>query len=485
MSWIRCYRRWLGSLQLSFLIGALAAMPASATEPSPAADNDCAIAPLVPNVPRGSRSIGPSSGADDTGRIQDALNHLKPGDALVFMPGNYQISKHLAVGVAGVTLFGNDATIHATNRSDGALVIQGDNVAVYGFTITQDSLGRLGTPWAGGISVFDDRGGGRRRVLGVTIQNNVVNNSSAAGIFLYKAGKFTVADNHVYRSWADGIHMTAGSSGGRVVHNSVVQTGDDMIAVVSYAGARGKAPAAVRYKNLPERSDELDRNIYIAENDVADQYWGRGITVVGGSDVTIERNRISRTATGAGIYIARETSYASFGVRNILVAGNSISQVQTQAPSYMPAGFNPALTHHGAIEILAQMTAEELDDPLFKEAFSVSDIALVGNQVQEARFAGITLKMSSAANPVSRVTIDGNSLAKVGSNHVIADYSGFTPPSVVCTGNSLDGESFASQCDRAIPAITEKYAVSGAALKCSSGQITAAYSPFKMTGYGR
>ncbi|MEP6546698.1 MAG: right-handed parallel beta-helix repeat-containing protein [Gammaproteobacteria bacterium] len=465
MNWIRCF-----CCAFCFF----SSMPVPANEPLRAADNGCAIAPQVPNVPRGIRTIGPGGSSDDTSRIQDALNHLQPGDALAFLPGIYEIGKHLTVGISGVTLFGTGATLHATNRSDGALVIQGDNVAVYGFTITQDSLGRLGTPWAGGISIYDDRGGGRRRVQGVTIQNNVVNNSSAAGIFLYKASKFTVANNRVYRSWADGIHMTAGSRGGRVIHNAVVQTGDDMIAVVSYAGARGNAPAALRYKNLPDRADELDRNIYIAENDVSDQYWGRGITVVGGSDVTIERNRISRTATGAGIYIARETSYASFGVHNILIAGNAISQVQTNAPTYMPPGFNPSLTHHGAIEILAQMTEDELSDPVFREAFSVSDIALAGNHVQEARFAGITLKSSSAGNPISRVMIDQNSLVKVGSNHVIADYSGYTPLSVSCTDNSLDGEKFASQCDKSVPAISGQYSVSGASLTCSAGEITGA-----------
>ena len=475
MNWTRRHWHSTGLLGPILTVGALFSAGSPAAEPLTAAENDCSIAPQVPNIPHSIRTIGPGAGSDDTARIQDALNRLRPGEALAFMPGNYQIVKHLSVGISGVTLFGNGATIHATNRADGALVIQGDNVSVYGFTFTQDSSGRLSTPWAGGIAVFDDRGGGRRRVQGVTIQNNVVNNSSAAGIFLYKANGFTVSNNRVYRSWADGIHMTAGSSGGRVVHNSVVQTGDDMIAVVSYAGARGGAPAAVRYKNLPERADELDRNIYIAENEVSDQYWGRGITVVGGADVTIERNKISRTATGAGIYIARETSYASFGVHNILVSGNSISQVQTDAPTYMPPGFNPVLTHHGAIEILAQLTEDEMADPVLKEALSVGDIALLGNQVQQARFAGIQLKTNSS-NPISRVTIGNNSLAKIGS-HVIADSSSPTPPGISCSDNSLDGENFASQCDKSVPAMAGKYAVSGASLRCSAGQITAVDRP--------
>jgi hypothetical protein len=69
--------------------------------------------------------------------------------------------------------------------------------------------------------------------------------------------------------------------------------------------------------------------------------------------------------------------------------------------------------------------------------------------------------------------IDNNSLAKVDS-HAIADYSGYTPSAVSCADNSLDGENFASQCDKSIPAVGGKYAVTGASLRCSAGQITSA-----------
>jgi parallel beta-helix repeat protein len=392
---------------------------------------------------------------------------------LVFQGGTYRISKHLVVGVSGVTLYSSGATIHATSATDGALMIQGDNVAVYGFTLTQDSNMRLSTPWGGGISVYDDRGGGRRRVQGTVIQNNIVNNSAAAGIFLYKASNFTVAGNRVYRSWADGIHMTAGSSDGRVIHNTVLQTGDDMIAVVSYAGTRGTAPVAVRYKNWASQQDELDQDIYVGSNEVADQYWGRGISVVGGSNVTIENNAISKTPTGAGVYLTRETSYMTFGDHNIMVSNNAISQVQTNPPTYMPPGFNPVLTHQGAIELGAQMANDEVSNPVYVSAFSLEDISIIGNQVQDARFAGIRIGIYSPSNTNRQVIIKNNNMTKVGSSSIIEQYPGLTAATASCSGNTLDGVNWPSQCAKSIPTVTPNYLITGASLKCDeSGQIS-------------
>ena len=60
-----------------------------------------------------------------------------------------------------------------------------------------------------------------------------------------RATGFLVAENTVSRSLSDGIHVTSGSSYGRVLKNTVKETGDDMIAVVSYVGgADTKGPVA-------------------------------------------------------------------------------------------------------------------------------------------------------------------------------------------------------------------------------------------------
>jgi parallel beta-helix repeat protein len=427
----------------------------------------CDVLPPIPSPPSSASVFHKESGNDDTADIQGAINALKQGDWLVFPPGTYTISKHLIVPVNGVTLYGKGATIHATNPTDGALLIEGDNVSVYDFTTDQDSTGRQGMPWAGGISVFDNRTPIRRQVQNVVIRGNTINNAAGVGIFLYKANGFTVAGNTIYRSWADGIHLTGGTTNGRVIDNSVSENGDDMVAIVSYAGARNAPNVAERYKNwMP---DQLANNIYVAQNRLNDTYWGRGVSVVGGSDVTIENNVISRTPTAAGIYLLKESFYTTFGDHNILVRNNDISEVQTMPPTYKPAVVGTKYTRHGAIEISSQMTAEEQADPRYSSALSVSNIEITGNRIHDARFAGIRAGANSGvAGSLSDVLISGNAIDHVGVDAIADVYEGASRASLVCIDNDLNGQSWGSNCDRKAPPASHTISVTGAALVCSA-----------------
>ena len=86
---------------------------------------------------------------------------------------------------------------------------------------------------------------------------------------------------------ADGVHMTGGASGGTVSDVTTSGTGDDGVAVVSYSDD-GLC------------SDITERNITVNGN-----RWGRGITVVGGTRITISGFAVSNTSA-AGLYIASE-----------------------------------------------------------------------------------------------------------------------------------------------------------------------------------
>ena len=55
----------------------------------------------------------------------------------------------------------------------------------------------------------------------MVVQNNTIDNSAAVGIFILNVQNFTVASNTVWRSWADGIHMTGGAFAGRAINNNV------------------------------------------------------------------------------------------------------------------------------------------------------------------------------------------------------------------------------------------------------------------------
>ena len=163
-----------------------------------------------------------------------------------------------------------------------------------------------------------------------------------------KASNFLIARNVVYRTTADGIHMTTGSNNGRVACNVVRENGDDMIAVVEYGNGEPQMGA-----------------ITIEDNDVAGTYWGRGITVVGGRDVTIRRNKIALTTHAAGIYIAAEEgAFKTRNVRNVLVEDNEILNIQNTTPAYNPIN-NFTRTHHAAIEVTAD-GAREIGGVLFR-----------------------------------------------------------------------------------------------------------------------
>src|SRR5262249_28767618 len=163
-------------------------------------------------------------------------------------------------------------------------------------------------------------------------------------------------------SLADGIHVTTGSNHGRVLDNVVRQTGDDMIAVVNYGLGE------------PTIGDVL-----IAGNDASDQYWGRGISVVGGRDIVIRDNRVSRTPFGRGILAHSETSYETANVRNVLVENKRVSDVQPQPPSYTPEGRSKK-TGHGAIDVYGQGDQQ------------VSNVRFSHNQISTADRDGIFVR---------------------------------------------------------------------------------------------
>jgi hypothetical protein len=119
----------------------------------------------------------------------------------------------------------------------------------------------------------------------------------------------------VRNTLADAIGNYEGARDTVVADNTVRNAGDDMISVVTYVG-------------LPQA-----RNILIQDNDVADQTSGRAISVVGGSDVTIQGNHISNTANG-GVYLASETADPTTGDSNILVERNVLTDVSRPGSGY-------------------------------------------------------------------------------------------------------------------------------------------------------
>ena len=110
------------------------ALVASATSPN------CLRVPAA-GAPTGQRQVRdfgalPDDNGDDTDAIQRALDAMRAGETLVFSPGRYLISRSLRVHHPGITITGANATIHATNPNDQALIIEADNTTVSSLTFT-------------------------------------------------------------------------------------------------------------------------------------------------------------------------------------------------------------------------------------------------------------------------------------------------------------------------------------------------------------
>jgi hypothetical protein len=437
--------------------------------------------------------------ADDTAVIQRALNALAPGQWLIFPPGQYRHASRLVVARSGVTLSGYGATLHASNSADQALLIQASGVRVQGFTMTAITDRRRHAPWESRIAIWRD-GDAWPPLTDVQVYDNQIiesgapgssgaNSSSSAAIFVHRVHGFVVAGNEIRRSLSDGIHITGGARHGRVWGNTVRESGDDMIAIVSYL-IQGDARADPVHQYAAQYAQRLERervqDVLIAHNDVAGQYWGRGISVVGGQDVTIAHNRIDATTHAAGVYIAREQGWGSFGVRNVRVQGNLITRVQNTEPAYtvLPATQRGKRTGHGAIELVAHVYADEARWPVLRESLTVERIALLGNSIQGSTTAGVRIgygwdrwavpawRSSSVREALRRYTgahvgqvvLQDNQMHQVaqGVQRLNAED---TTSAIWCSGNRMEGRSLEmAQCvDDALNASRAADAVSGSA----------------------
>lgn len=402
----------------------------------------------------------PDDGLDDTAAIQAALNALKPGSTLVFPSGVYEYAATITVAKADVTLVGKAAVLQATNPESQALLVQADGITVEGFTLTAKTDRRRNTKESARLVVY---GASTKAgwITGTVFRNNKVlpgtgqNSSSSVGIFLSRADHFVVENNEVRRTLADGIHITGGSRYGRVKGNTVAETGDDMIAVVSYMGKDWLPQQAKNSNWVREQAlQSLVHDVVIENNIVSGQYWGRGITVVGGDAITISGNQISNTTQAAGILIAHEDVYGTYGAHNILIEANEITDVQTNRASFMPSGVDFAKLHlrrasglttgHAAIEIHSLTEGAEDRDSNLRESISIDDISVVNNTISRTKADAIRIGVTTPGSLIGRIGLRGNRLSSIGGEAI--RYLGQGSPSrpVNCSKNWLEGRALKS-----------------------------------------
>jgi len=280
----------------------------------------------------------------------------------------------LHVDRRGITIRGG-GPLRATDEKSSAVQVDADDVTLSGITVaTAGTTERWTAPEQNGVWLD----GGTNIVL----TDVTVVGSASAGVFVQGTQGFTITGVTVRDTRADGIHMTAGAAHGLVKDVTTERTGDDGVAVVSYTDDREQA-----------------QDIRIESPHVHGNTNGRGVTVVGGKDVTISDVDVRDTAA-AGIYIACERgTYQTRVPSNVVVDGGTVSGANWEED-----------VDHGAVLIYNGQSEEALT------SVTVQDIAISGTRASASRQVGV---VGDDDGPILGLTLAGLSFSGSGPDELL------------------------------------------------------------------
>jgi len=267
----------------------------------------------------------PNDSTDDTAAIKNAISSAQSQGKVVYVPaGRFN---HTLFYLYGMQMFGDGDTsiLYAPNPDDIQIILQGDKSSLTNIKVSAATTVRSNS---NKFAVYMEN------ATNFTINHVTVDGANDAGILSYRSSFGQITDNNVQNTLADAIHTTAGSHDIYIARNVVRNPGDDMIAVVSYNGGQCSNQAGF----------DMVYNVLIENNDVANSNWGRGISVVGGKDITIRNNKIANSSA-AGLYIASESSYNTCSVSNVRIESNTIDGTATSSTVIHPA----VLIYSGAV----------------------------------------------------------------------------------------------------------------------------------------
>ncbi len=317
---------------------------------------------------------------DNTAAIQRAFDTAKATGKSVYVPeGVFAHSGVLRANGISIDGAGAKSVLHATNAAKSALIVTGDGVKVTDMTLSSVSGTRISSYDASGLVMS-----GTKNFL---VQNVTVKGPCGAGIILHGASFGTVKGSTVMDTGADSIHMVAQSNHLTITGNNVLRSGDDGISVVSYQKHGGPVS-----------------DIVVSGNSVQGNDWARGLSVVGGQNVQLLGNFVKSTADHAGIYIAQETSYQTFGVSNVLVKGNHL--VDTGGTSTGQGAIT--IYNAGGADVRGVTVTGNVVDDSRKTAVVVNGSRVDGVKIADNGFDGGKVSAVFVMNGAKNVALSGN-----------------------------------------------------------------------------
>lgn len=391
---------------------------------------------------------GTITGTDDESTLAALKADLVDGDVIYLSPGVTYATGSTGFRITGIndlTVIANGAKWERPNSTIGStkspfMVEDCTNLRIYGLDSAMPNASTR-QPGFAGIRL--------ENVTNFVVRDCIVRTPEGAGIFIYNCHDGSVLANRVDASYADGVHITNGSTGIEVAYNKLLDTGDDAIAVVSYADDPAGRCADIR-----------------AHDNVIRRSGARGMTIAGGKNVRYHDNTVDTTSS-AGIYVFQEQSWdiqdvddcAIFGnfvinanttggathagiflggntptrhVRNVRVEGNTVlssGREGIECRTDTGDGVMVALAFiNNYVETTS--TAAASDDDGMK-LYDIKDVEVRGNRVVKVAGSGILV-----------VNCKGNN-ARVQDNHVEdCNQSGTTQDGIRCHGDSGDHPLF-------------------------------------------
>lgn len=327
--------------------------------------------------------------------IQKAFDYAAAnGDAVYIPAGNFAYFGTLSADGIAVFGAGTSSILTPLDVTNEALTLTGSGGSISNLQMDSSAATRL-TTYQSSMIWID-------QAQNYTVQNVLINGSSCVGIFDAGGQDGLIQNNTVENTLADSITNTNGASNVTITANRVVNSGDDGISNVSYAGA------------------PIVQGITIQGNTVIDNNWGRGISVVGGSNIQITGNYVDNNDLYSDIYIAAESQYDTLGVNNVTVSGNTL----------VDGGPN-----QGTVTVYNSQGS----------AYNITGVTITGNQVVNPannafQFCGngnetVALNKNSVYTSGSNLSSNSNSLAVVSAlNNTILNPTAYTTPLVAPGG---------------------------------------------------
>jgi Right handed beta helix region len=278
-----------------------------------------------------------------------------------------------SIAIAGV---GGASVLIPLNPAEEALVLSGSNPSATNFSMRSNATLRLTTPQSSMVLAWN--------ATNYRVQNLLISGSASVGIMSYNSSHGQILDNTVQNTLADSITQIVGSSLITVSGNRTLNSGDDGISTVSYVGS------------------PMVSGITVQANTILSNLGGRGISVVGGSNVTIKQNYVSNPDGYSDIYVAAESQWDTLGVSNVTVSSNTLldggpdqgtlTVNNSQGPTYTIAGLT--------------ISANQFVDPAFVA------IQFVGDGVETVQVENntdySTVSLGEIADPLAVYAASGN-----------------------------------------------------------------------------